>query len=103
MRFRPSPPDPAVHDHSPVFQEKRNETNRFNRSGAGEVLRNCQMKRSENAHSVHNPFIVITSLNTGHTPLPTKDDDQRRLYGIYLVRFIAFRVPCRPKLVYFRA
>ena len=47
LRFRPSPPGPAVHDHSPVFQEKRSETNKFNRSGAGEVLRNCQMKRSE--------------------------------------------------------
>jgi len=28
---------------------------------------------------------------------------QRRLYGICLVRFLAFRVPCRPKLVYFCA
>ena len=26
---------------------------------------------------------------------------QRRLYGICLIRFLAFRVPCRPKLEYF--
>ena len=28
---------------------------------------------------------------------------QRRLYGIILVRFLAFRVPCIPKLAYFCA
>ena len=26
---------------------------------------------------------------------------QRRLYGSCLVRFLAFKVPCRPKLAYF--
>ena len=28
---------------------------------------------------------------------------QRRLYGIGLVRYLAYRVPCRPKLDYFCA
>ena len=39
----------------------------------------------------------------GNTGLPTKDETSETIVRNFLVRFHAFRVPCRPKLAYFCA
>jgi len=49
---------------------------------------------------IHIYLEVCINILTG---LPKKDETQRRLYRIYLIRFLEFRVPCRLKLTYFCA
>ena len=58
-----------------------------------------QTKR-EVSCSVYWRILWISTIIQGY---PQKMRLQRRLYGIRLVRFLAFRVPCRPKLPYFCA
>ena len=46
---------------------------------------------------------VASQDHSVHTGLPTKDETSETIERIYLVRFLAFRAPCRPKLALFCA
>ena len=53
-------------------------------------------------HSARN-YWMLTMFLRSSVGSPPRIELKRRLYGIYLVRFLSFRFPCRPKLTYFCA